>query len=690
MLTAMAELLTTTAGREIVSRIEATGKPVRFAPIPLSESAAVGIDDDDGSKADVPATSDLNKPAPIDGTGSMVGFSIDMESSTEMYWDSDLVGIFTPISVIMGHELTHSMHSAEGIGRFNINKLQTKDALEGYDLSDFDLKGVDSTTGKENYKLKSYWSNFEEYFTIKKDLISEQTLRQSMGLSRDRTGHGFTAGSDNMKAASIAAVEATQKIEALTNADGAKLDIDAFLESERRFARDTISKMDDKIKMAIHEDPDCKGPLPSGWSPMRLSVDKIKRIQADKLPFRMAMLGWTSYDLPYDGGSADPVMGFAKTIKGITISRMSHPRSTLGRNFQTLGGRKIFDRFPAIKSAIGASLGAWSASNWPRNLHTLVDADRTLRELVQRTPVVSAGFVADRQDTLETRANKIKALLDAALPPDDVAKAGALFADDALTYFDIKEADPVMQIAALKVEEGQLPSEVAELAASGLATADMSLVARHKAAQALKAFRAKDAVTNCRKLSLELDKVIGDKSKVQEAQTIYSRMLGEFEVMSLDLKAIFPVAVADAIRQLVVLPLDQDILGRDDYAELVEAATAKMEERAAEALAEVGELRDVLSNFHLAEKLGAYIGDKVPNGEDFWAFRDALYGRRSDSILDFVHGADLVKSGLSRNTVALLRRDPSDPDALKSADAEVQAIVQAHFDGFISQEREAA
>jgi len=206
----------------------------------------------------------------------------DYASST---WLGDAV--FTPAFIVMGHELIHALHNSRGVRRRKI---------EG--------PGIE-------------WTNMEEYHTIFGGKLSEQTLRDQIGLFSERFGH------NKMALYEPAAVQAHAEVVRVASVmERRRSEVDKRVE-QCGFDPKGLA---DKTKLAIADaDPEVVADqLPPGWNVNDLSVRQMHGIVAKQIQFKLKELGWSVLDLPQ-------ALGEGQTIEAVTRDMVPHPRSGMAR-----------------------------------------------------------------------------------------------------------------------------------------------------------------------------------------------------------------------------------------------------------------------------------------------------------------------------------------------------------------------
>jgi Effector protein len=661
LLSNMSRLLGTPAGRDLIANLDKAGKKINFYPGNNPQAWAFS------GETKVLSGTDVDQPesAKKAGDHTTIEYPLGRKDSDEILRTEDGNFLFSPTHVIIGHEMVHALHNSEGTHRGDITGMTPEE--------------------------RAMWTDFEEVWTINKGKLSEQTLRNDYGLSADRFGHAFPETKDELADKAIAQAEKAEKFyELMHSADTSKpkVDVEKILVEDRKFGKAFYDRLTDAMKYDVYADKDCVGPLPVGWDPLRLTVGKIKSIVADKLPCRMPMLGWTSYNLEYSK-STEMVFGFPKSIMEIVSHRVHHPRTAQGRQFRDLGEAAVFARFDDFKRATGTDLGSWNDRDWRVNLRTMIRAAATADQMISSVPfltVVDASMpdAPDAKDPLETKLKRISDRFVSELVGQEPEKAGPYFTDNALVYFSINNLRVTEQVTELKKKEAELKQSDSRLKTLGkLEIGAMSLVARAKAAEALNAFEKDPLAEQAKELAKQVDALIGDEDEQKAAAKVYAELLGKIDLLTAKLSAISPASVADAIRQIVMAPLDQDLIDRADFGDILDAAMEASESKGKTLAAENPDIEQILSNNHLCDSLGAYIEKTADGGATLWSFRFALHMRETRTIADLAQGKDLVVAGLKQNTVVCLRRDATDSDARAAATSEVRSILSAHVVGFL-------
>ena len=658
MLAAMARLMGSPSGRELLTQIDEKGtqKGKIITLIPGSSPACTRLE---GSSA---LATGGTVEAPIAGAGSnaAVQYKKGGTDSYRAYRMDDGNYLYAPTHVTVAHEMVHAMHNVEGLNRVKLP-----------------MGGIDPM-----------WNNPEEYWTIHKGDISEQTLRQDNGLSALRFGHISQEMQASASAKSIAAMDSLKELDDLRKGSGttAGVDVDAVLKDERKFSADTVGKMPDLLKLAVYKDADAKGPLPAGWEPARLTVEKIKSIVADKLPFRMKMLGWTAYKLPYDA-TTPLVFGFPETLKSITRARVHNPRSAPGRHFKELGEKEAIDAFAAFKTITGVNLGAWNDGDWRANLRTLIAAEGRVAAMTAGIPAVANETDPARKivakDTLKDKLDKIKATFTAAFGADKQAEYGALFADDALKHFGYSgAATQPEQVTFLDGKSKGLATSHAELKTLGIDTDTLTLVERDKAATMLATLKTQTAYTSFKSRYQDILDALPDEDKWEEAGKAYADVLTHRETLKIWLAANAP---GDVVSTMKTKLLDDPIISLSDsplYNSLNNAAVEENKEQAAALYKGDPSIEEILSNQASATDFEDYLAG-TPEDAKIMTFYNLLVARETVKIADAAQDKALVKAGFKQNTIVTLSRDAADGAALKTAIEEARTILDKKRAAFL-------
>ena len=680
MLAAMARLMGTPSGRDMFAQMEKAfkdnGKRVQFM---VGNSPACWAYDGGSAKSDAnPENPEKDKRGA--GTDPTITYKLGGKDSYRSYNMDNGNFLFAPTPITLAHEMAHALHNMEGTKR---------DALP--------MTGIDPL-----------WNNFEEYWTITKGDLSEQTFRQDYGLSAMRFGHISQDPKSDAANKSIKAVENSKALADLRAGTGSgPVDIETVLQTDRGFTKAQVDMMNDTIKLEIMKDPTVKGPLPAGWDPVRLTGAKIKSIVADNLPFRMYLLGWTAYNLDYTGG-ATGALGFPESLKDITLARVHHPRSASGRQFKSLGGKTAIDAFPGFKTATGTNLGAWNTADWRANLRTLIQADARVNEMIAKIPFVATAddkgpldkivsffskLISQPVDEvpplpsvpLPEKLRRIAVIFAKAVPGTDTATVGPLFVDDALTHFGYTgAAKPDAQLAFLKQKSTALASSDTELRKGGLAVDDLSLVARDKAAKVLGDFKALPAFATFGTNIARATELADTPASLDEAAEAYAK--ARVEMLTLDgwLAKSTDQAVATAIRKLHIDNAADELARKGAFGDIVDKAMDKNDESAAELFKGTPTIDGILNNSRASDAFSDWL-EKTPAGKLLWDAYFMLYMRRIDQIADTTQGNALRDIGFKQGTIVRLARDASDQTALAKALEEAHGLLAARLPEFLKE-----
>ncbi len=266
VLTDIALLMQTDAGRKLIDQLNNTDQhAVRIQPgvsqgcLPRGTSADRGGDKKEGmgSQAAIYAVlGSKDSDVPIKGKNGNV--------------------LTAPTAVILGHELIHGLHMTRGKNKHKVgpDKIPAKEQAKWLQGGMADLKE---------------WDNMEEYYTIFKGKLSEQTLRAQFGMSAERYGHREAESANAVAGSFSAALAHDANIDALGGRDKVDqtiqalgFDPDQFIDAQKVHI----------VKARI------KGPLPRGWPAAQLSVPQIAIIVAQQIDHaRFQPLGWSPFDL---------------------------------------------------------------------------------------------------------------------------------------------------------------------------------------------------------------------------------------------------------------------------------------------------------------------------------------------------------------------------------------------------------
>ncbi|MEM7530043.1 MAG: hypothetical protein AAF416_20700 [Pseudomonadota bacterium] len=658
MLSAMAKLLGTKAGRNLFAEYEKTGHKMYL--VPGEDYACVR-----GAGSKAKATSNPDDPEPISPGGGDTGVEIPMGEvdSNSFLCTEDGNLLFDPVFSGVGHEMTHALHNAQGINRRDI-PIRT-----------------DVGSGKKEID-DNKWNNYEEYWTIRKGEISEQTIRNDYGLSALRFGHSSTAPTRDLGKAALDQVLAAKKY--------ADLNTDEKVDKKLKERGWDPKQLNDTLRVALYEDgSETKGPLPSGWIAVRLNLDQIKGIVGDKLPFRMKRLNWTAYNLPYKDASGK-VMGFPESLKEITEAHVQHPRSGPGRRFRGFGGEAVFAKMKDCSDATGIPLGKWNETDWRANLRSLSAAEKQLNAMIKGNDVISGETEASRKvtetDKLETKCERVAAILTHKLGSENAKAAGLYLADDALARFGCTETtDMAKQIAFLKGKETDLAKREKVLTEAGHSISGLSLVARLDAVEAYEKIRDDERVAQCKRL-MEISLTSLGEDKMADAVDFYGSGRELFAALTDLVNAVTPASLGETIRGLLLAPMDRDLSKQPRFGHLA-VETSKASASAWDKLLEGTPGRaEVFTNVHGYNLFLDHL-KTVDGGKTLWDFRTALGQRYEARIEELAEGDALVKSGVKTYTLVALRKDPADEMVVTAAISDVDTVLDELVKTFVEGEK---
>lgn len=661
LLSDMNRLMGSPSGRDIINGLETSGKTLYFTAGKNPE--CVGFGNTSDTKGSIETAPEAGKDI---GEDSAVCIPLGRKNSDEILRTEDGNLLYSPTHVIIGHEMVHALHNAQGVGRGSMPK------------------GA----------LDPIWTNLEEIWTIKKGELSEQTLRNDYNLSADRFGHGWKEAEEDLVNKALAQTEKSKKLLDLAKGkDGVK--VDKVLAEDRKFGDQVVALMDDAIKFDLYDSKKKpKGPLPKGWDPSRLDVDKIIAIVKDQLPYRMGMLGWTAYNIPYDKGSTNTKTGFPDDIVTITKNRVHHWRSAAGRQFTALEGKTAIEAFTTFKTKTGTDLGSWNGTDWRANLRTLIAANRRVDGMVAGIPFVKGetdpARVVTAKDKLCKKMTRIAAIFDFALSGKTPEEAGPLFADGALAHFKYSGADDTDARAVfLKSKLAGLSETDAELKKGGLAVASMTLVARDKAAQALKAFKEQSAFKTYLTTISEAEKAADqEEGAVEAAAKKFALALSQMLTLDGWLAQNAENAVATSIRKLHLDHAADTLMKHTNFGKISFRAMEENETAAKDLFKGTPRIEDVLSNSMAEQEFAEYL-EKTPNQKRAYNFYFMVYMRKTVEIADAAQGTALMDCGFTQDTVVRLGRDAADTEALQSAQAEAHALLSGYLTKFLKTQKAA-
>lgn len=661
VLSDMNRLLGSASGRDIVKGLEDAGKNIYFAIADEPGCTVFGNTSD--TTGSVETNPEIGQQV---GEDSVIKLVLGDKNSDYLLRTGDGNLLYSPTQVVVGHELVHALHYAQGLGRYNMSKV-----------------GMDPV-----------WTDIEELWTIKKGDLSEQTLRNDYNLSADRFGHGLKEAEEGLVDKALAQTEKSKKLLDLSKGKDA-VDVDKVLAEDRKFGDRVVALMDDGIKFDLYDSKKKpKGPLPNGWDPSRLDVDKIIAIVKDQLPYRMEMLGWTAYNIPYDKGSANFRTGFPDDIVTITKKRVHHWRSAAGRQFTALQGQTAIEAFKTFKTKTGTDLGAWDDTDWRANLRTLIAANRRLDGMIAGIPFVKdetdSARVVTAKDKLCKKMTRIAAIFDAALSGKEPDEAGPLFADNALQHFNYAGAnDTDERVAFLKGKLASLAESDAELKKGGLAVDSMTLVARDKAAQALKAFKEQGAFKTYLTTISEAEMAAAQAEGAVEAAA-KKFALALTQMLKLDgwLAQNAESSVATAIRKLHIDHVADKLMKHKNFTQISTKAQEENEAAASVLFAGTPSIEDILSNSMAEQEFAEYL-EKTNEQKLTYDFFYSVYMRKTVDIADAAQGTALINCGFEQETVVRLGRDAADQEALQSALTEAHVLLSKHLTAFLKTKKTA-
>ena len=288
-----------------------------------------------------------------------------------------------PTAVTMGHELVHALHNSRGSNR---SEQQVSDA----EMKKWQASGLDD---------KKLWTNAEEYQTIFKGKLSEQTLRAQMGLSAVRLGHVTQLVFDDAKVKHVS--------EKLENVFEDAINTDAAIEqfgADKAVARPGRAEVDRQLN-ARNIDPsaltdrqklniltsDLTGPLPDGWPCSTLSVDQLKSIVANKLDYKKFQpLGWSAFDVR----PTDLVAFIAREV--------FYDRTPQGLAFQRFGGDAAAKKMASFAQLTGATMPQAPATELTGPCASLCTTAK-LKALEQAPKAIDA-FLTQAKDEINQEA----------------------------------------------------------------------------------------------------------------------------------------------------------------------------------------------------------------------------------------------------------------------------------------------
>jgi len=302
MLSNFAMLLQTDAGRSIVNQLNEGTHSVRILP----------GEEPNQSNDDIYSHKTKGK-----GTSSAVLIPPGGKDSDVMLGTKGGNVLTAPQFIVMGHELIHALHSSRGVSRKDDDPNKIPDA----ETKKWKAGGIDNN---------AQWTDMEEYRTIFKGKLSEQTLRAQFGLSAERYGHASPKTGDSVKQAFEGAIK---NYETVDQADPRLVDqkiLDRKLDP---------TEFTDRQKLALLES-DAAGPLPDGWPASQLSPAQIKAVVAKGLDHKaFQYLGWSPFDLD------------DKTIVCYVEHEAFPQRSPAGLTYRALGSDQAFAAIDSFSKA---------------------------------------------------------------------------------------------------------------------------------------------------------------------------------------------------------------------------------------------------------------------------------------------------------------------------------------------------
>jgi len=317
-----------------------------------------------------------------------------------------------PSFVVMGHELIHALHSSRG----KSHKGESTDAIPAEDVKKWKAGGV---------AKMSDWTDMEEYNTIFKGKLSEQTLRAQLRLSAERYGHASPKPGDNVKGAFEEAIKDYEEV----GADPTKLD------AAIRARKLDPAALTDHQKLEVLK-ASVTGPLPPGWPASQLSVAQIEAVAMNKLDFSsFQRLGWSPFDLD------------DKTIVHYVKQEAYHDRSPTGLAYRALGGDQAFAALDTFYKATHTAMPSAPSGELAAPF-TRVGTQGKLTALTQAQKVLDK-FLNDAKDELDPT------MRDKALASGKLSKR-LKFAEGAYTIAAsgvIRSFEPTMLDARLEGEK---------------------------------------------------------------------------------------------------------------------------------------------------------------------------------------------------------------------------------------------
>ncbi len=376
VLTDIALLMQTDAGRKLIDQLNnADQHAVRIRPgisqgcLPYGTSANKGGDKKEGMGSQaaiyaVPGSKDSDLP--MKGKNGNV--------------------LTAPTAVILGHELIHGLHMTRGKNKYDVGPDKIPQTEQAKWLSG----GMAS--------LKE-WDNMEEYYTIFKGKLSEQTLRAQFGMSAERYGHREAESGNTVAASFGAAVAHDQDIDALGGRDKVDqtirdlgFDPDQFIDAQK--VRIVKAKV--------------KGPLPQGWPAAQLSVPQIATIVAQQIDYaRFRPLGWSPFDLD-------------DAQLGIYVQHQAYEgRTPEGLAYRAKGGDAAFDSMKTFTQATMVRMpppparefaGPLNGVCTPAKMDVLSQAETVLNDFLRQGQVVMDADLTKRTAPRVKLSNRLAAV----------------------------------------------------------------------------------------------------------------------------------------------------------------------------------------------------------------------------------------------------------------------------------------
>jgi hypothetical protein len=386
VLTDLAMLMQTDAGRKLIDQLNNTSDhALRIKPgksqgcLPVGTSADQGGDKKEGV-----------------GSQAAVFAVLGAKDSDLPMKGKDGNVLLAPTAIILGHEMIHGLHLNRGKNKHSEGpeKIPDKEKAKW-------LQGG-MTEIKE-------WDNMEEYNTIFRGKLSEQTLRAQFGMSAERYGHReATAGkavSDSLRGA----LQNDTDIENLggrSNVDeavrGLGFDPDQFTDSQR------IGIMKAQLK----------GPLPQGWPSAQMSVPQIAAVVAKQIAYAdFAKLGWSPFDLD-------------DTQLGLYVKHEAYEgRTPQGLAYRAKGNDPAFDAMKTFTKATmvrmpappaGEFAGPLSGVCTPPKMATLTEAETVLNDFLKQGQFANDAELFKRASPRVKFSNRLAAVSAAAVRAENV------------------------------------------------------------------------------------------------------------------------------------------------------------------------------------------------------------------------------------------------------------------------------